>query len=381
MKTEANLNRAQTVALIAAPLGSIAVALILYALWRRRRITKGRTTEATPLQDNLQSPKEFEDHELPIATSFSPGRWSGPPESPTPSAQQWAEQPKHQHDHHHPYNHYIDHPPAERQPEKSAASLATTEILMRGEEDHSGGPLRSNPILLMRGALPWPDSGSGGSRHYRAKGEGGGGVGAESGGRPGSAASGSLRSAQATHGASTNGSASNNSEPILAPLRHEYVSGRLRYSLSPMRYVTRLDEAHHQAAALEPSSAAILGAAPGGHEPEAGSASGLASASAPAPAPAPRSGRSASGPERSMSPAPPPPPGKQQQQRRPPGEREEGEGEGKKRRKSRHASWALARWSRERDESLDSEPSSSAGRDSDWIRPMDWGRHNAVDRS
>lgn len=240
---------------------------------------------------------------------------------------------------------------------------------MRGEEDNdSGGPLRSNPVLLMRGALPWPDSESAGSRHHRGGGGGGGG--------PGSAASGSYRSAQATQGASISGSASNNSEPILAPLRHEYVSGRLRYSLSPMRYVTRLDEArHHAAVALEPSSAAIVDAAAPdgrGHGPESGSGSG-------------------SGPVQSVSPAPPS--GEQQE------EGEEEEGKKNKRRfrhaswapgpspssprqgRHRHASWALARWSRQRDESLDSEPSSSAKREreSDWIRPMDWGRRDSVD--
>lgn len=64
------MNQTQTAALIAAPLGSIALAVLLYLFWwRRRKPPTERSVETTPLQD--RPPMEFGENEPPPAPAPS----------------------------------------------------------------------------------------------------------------------------------------------------------------------------------------------------------------------------------------------------------------------------------------------------------------------
>lgn len=93
-------------------------------------------------------------------------------------------------------------------------SVATTDILLRGSED-SGGPLRSHPLsapAMMLGAIP--------QSPLSVKSE-----------------KSSFKSAVAKHESEE----SSGSSPILAPFGQEYMHGHIRYSSSPMKYVTKLD--------------------------------------------------------------------------------------------------------------------------------------------
>lgn len=174
----ANLNRGQTISLVAAPLGTIILAVFAYLFWRRRRNAKSHTGNTTPLQ---QAPaRDLADDEQPMAETLRRG-------------------------------------PGSQHSSNSPPSVTTTDILLRAEDD--GGPLRSHPITML-GPIPQsPWSQKDGS--YQG--------------------SGSFRMSGAAHVEGSDGD-STYSDPILAPFGQEYIHGRIRYSPSPMKYVTKLDD-------------------------------------------------------------------------------------------------------------------------------------------
>lgn len=178
----ANLNRDQTVALVAAPLGAIFLAVVVYLMWRRRRQAKSHTaSETSPLQEGPS--RDLAEDEQPMAETLHRG--------PARSASQ---------------NSSVSPP-----------SVTTTDILSRADEE--GGPLRSHPVTML-GPIPqspWSRK----SRSHRG--------------------SGSYRMSGAAPADGSDGD-STYSEPILAPFGQEYIHGRIRYASSPMKFVTTLEE-------------------------------------------------------------------------------------------------------------------------------------------
>lgn len=169
------------------------------------------------------------------------------------------------------------------------ASVATTDILMADDEH---GPLRSHPVTML-GPIPqspWQDS---------------------------NGASPSFKSAQSSPDHSDHNNEDNDSTyegPILAPFGQEYIHGHIRYSQSPMRYVTKLSAPH-----------------------EADSAEGVIEQS---PGPSPKS--------------------------------QESPGSPKDVKESKPHSWSFKKWTRPRDRSTSSVPNAPTTADNDWITPIGW---------
>lgn len=193
----ANLSRTQTAALIAAPLGSILVAVMVYMLWwRRRRSPPQHSVESTPLQ--RQPPMdEFRGSEPP--TMAAPG-------SP---------------------------------PSLARVSSATTEILMGVYRDR--GPLRSHPVTISESDLQSGSHRNSDSFQSVDATQGGSGSSSSSGGGGGGRDSGSGGNEDDEDGSSGDAEQAHE-ETVLAPFGNEFIHGSVRYSSTPMRYVTRLDE-------------------------------------------------------------------------------------------------------------------------------------------
>lgn len=242
-KLGANLNRGQTAALIATPLGTLLAGIIVYLWWRRRRGTGSSQAHSSRL-----SPSDG-----PNMAESGLRRWTGSPRS-------------------------SGAPP----------SVATTDILMADDES---GPLRSHPVTMLGPVpqSPWQES---------------------------NGASGSFKSAQAdpSAGASSSPDHSDDNDsthagPVLGPFGQEFMHGHIRYSQSPMRYVTKLSDAQG-----------------------AGSAEAMVDQGAERPSPK----------------------------------------NSKDSREVRHHSWTLNRWTRSRDRDTSSAPDSPWKSENDWVSPVNW---------
>ncbi|CAN8104914.1 unnamed protein product [Discula destructiva] len=178
----AHLGTGETTALIATPIAAIAISIIVYCLWwrRRRQRPTTRASEAISLQDSPR--REYEDDYVQSMTE-RPGL----------------------------IRHMASMGSVGTQP-----SMATTsETLLRGPDadQDGGGPLRSHPFAMLGAMLRSP------ARRTRAAGEAGA----------------FKKAAAATHHRHESGKSSV-STATLTPFRQEYGNDNSQYWMSPARY-------------------------------------------------------------------------------------------------------------------------------------------------